>query len=82
MKKRKSNNKYIIELHNDEFNTFDYVIQTLREICGHNYFQATQCAHIVHNNGKCVVFEDKKELVIQIYNEMRDSGLTVKIKDD
>ena len=81
MRKKRSRNKYIVELHNDDFNTFEHVIQTLREVCGHNYFQATQCAHIVHNNGMCVVFEDKQELCIQIYNDLRDLGLTVKIKD-
>jgi ATP-dependent Clp protease adaptor protein ClpS len=40
-------------LHNDDVNTFDFVIETLIDVCGHNPLQAEQCAHIVHNNGKC-----------------------------
>lgn len=42
-------------LHNDDVNTFDFVIETLIDVCSHNPLQAEQCAHIVHNNGKCGV---------------------------
>jgi ATP-dependent Clp protease adaptor protein ClpS len=42
-------------LYNDDVNTFDHVIETLIDVCKHDYIQATQCAHIVHYNGKCVV---------------------------
>jgi ATP-dependent Clp protease adaptor protein ClpS len=42
-------------LHNDDVNTFDFVIETLVDVCSHNPLQAEQCAHIVHNNGKCGV---------------------------
>jgi len=44
-----------IVLYNDDVNTFDFVIETLVEICDHNPLQAEQCAFIVHNNGKCAV---------------------------
>ena len=33
---------------NDEVNTFEWVIETLVEICGHSYEQAEQCAYIIH----------------------------------
>ena len=42
-------------LHNDDFNTFDFVIQSLIEVCKHEPEQAEQCAFIVHFNGKCTV---------------------------
>ena len=42
-------------LHNDEVNTFDYVMETLVEVCGHSMTQAEQCATITHYKGKCVV---------------------------
>ncbi len=42
-------------LHNDDFNTFDFVIQSLIEICKHEPEQAEQCAFIVHYKGKCTV---------------------------
>ncbi|MGB3005683.1 MAG: ATP-dependent Clp protease adaptor ClpS [Chitinophagaceae bacterium] len=40
---------------NDEVNTFDWVIETLMEICGHAQEQAEQCAYIIHFHGKYAV---------------------------
>ncbi len=37
---------------NDEVNTFDWVIESLVKVCGHNEHQAEQCALIIHNAGK------------------------------
>jgi len=42
-------------LYNDDVNTFDFVIETLVDVCNHEYLQAVQCTHIIHNNGKCGV---------------------------
>jgi len=57
-------------LHNDDVNTFDFVIDTLVEICGHNPLQAEQCAFIVHNKGKCPVkkgsYDDLKPLCLAL----------------
>jgi ATP-dependent Clp protease adaptor protein ClpS len=43
---------YTLIVWNDEVNTFDWVIQTLIEICGHTEEQAEQCALIIHTKGK------------------------------
>lgn len=40
---------------NDEVNTFEWVIETLMEICKHTYEQAEQCAYIIHFKGKYAV---------------------------
>ena len=40
---------------NDEVNTFEIVIDTLMEICGHSHEQAEQCAYIIHFQGKYAV---------------------------
>jgi ATP-dependent Clp protease adaptor protein ClpS len=40
---------------NDEVNSFDWVIETLIEICGHSQEQAEQCAMIIHHKGKYAV---------------------------
>jgi len=40
---------------NDNVNTFDWVIASLVDICGHELLQAEQCALIIHHNGKCGV---------------------------
>jgi len=47
--------KNFLVLHNDDIHTFDYVIEALIDICGHNYEQATQCTFLVHYKGKCDV---------------------------
>ena len=40
---------------NDEVNTFDWVIDTLMDICGHERVQAEQCAMLIHTKGKYAV---------------------------
>ena len=49
-----SNDNFLI-LHNDDVHSFDYVINALMEICGHDYEQATQCTIVAHYKGKCDV---------------------------
>ncbi len=40
---------------NDDVNTFEWVIETLIEVCQHTAEQAEQCAYIIHFNGKYAV---------------------------
>jgi len=40
---------------NDEVNTFDWVIETLMDICGHSFEQAEQCSVFIHYKGKYAV---------------------------
>lgn len=40
---------------NDEVNTFEWVIQTLVDICDHSEEQAEQCAMLIHTKGKYAV---------------------------
>ena len=44
-----------IVLHNDDVNTFDFVINSLIEVCEHTMEQAEQCTTLVHYKGKCTV---------------------------
>ncbi len=46
--------KFLV-LHNDDYHTFDYVINALIEICNHDLTQAEQCTLLVHYKGKCDV---------------------------
>jgi ATP-dependent Clp protease adaptor protein ClpS len=43
---------YCLIVWNDEVNTFEWVIETLIEICGHHQEQAEQCAMLIHTKGK------------------------------
>lgn len=44
-----------IIVHNDNVNTFDWVIKSLVEVCRHSLEQAEQCALFVHFKGKYAV---------------------------
>ena len=68
-------------VHNDEVNTFEWVIESLVEICSHSYQQAEQCAMIIHNKGKSVVKSgDLEDLRIMKYR-LTDRGLSVTIEE-
>jgi len=66
-------------LFNDDFNTFDFVIDTLIDVCGHDPVQAEQCALIAHYNGKCGIKTGSFEVLKPIYDEMTNRDLTVSI---
>ena len=42
-------------VYNDDFNTFEHVINTLIKVCKHEVQQAEQCTYIIHYRGKCAV---------------------------
>ena len=66
---------------NDEVNTFEWVIETLIEVCGHKQEQAEQCAYIIHFQGKYAVkegsYDDLKPLCDAITE--RGIGATVEV---
>lgn len=51
----KDANERLLVLHNDDYHTFDYVINALIEICDHDLIQAEQCTMLIHYKGKCDV---------------------------
>lgn len=68
-------------LYNDDFNTFDWVIECLVKVCKHDAVQAEQCAHLVHFKGKCVVKNGTYKKLKPMYESLLEKGLTVKIED-
>ena len=48
-------NQHEIVLYNDDVNTFDFVINSLIQVCDHTTEQAEQCTYLVHFKGKCTV---------------------------
>jgi ATP-dependent Clp protease adaptor protein ClpS len=67
-------------LHNDDVNTFDHVIESLVEICGHDEIQAEQCAWIVHYNGKCSVKRGTFDNLEPRCTALLDRGLSATIQ--
>jgi ATP-dependent Clp protease adaptor protein ClpS len=48
-------NEHQIVLFNDDIHSFDYVIDSLIDVCEHTIEQAEQCTYLVHFKGKCTV---------------------------
>ena len=67
-------------LHNDDIHSFDFVIETLIEVCEHEPLQAEQCAFIAHHNGKCPVKSGQISELKPMFDEMTRRGLTVRIE--
>ncbi len=40
---------------NDDVNSFDHVIKSLVDVCGHDEIQAEQCAVLTHIKGGCII---------------------------
>jgi len=69
-------------LGNDDYNTFDWVITCLIKICGHEYEQANQCAHIVYFKGECdVKYGDYEKLSI-MKEKLQNAGLCVTLEEN
>lgn len=67
-------------LYNDDHNTFDFVIDTLIEVCNHNVITAEQITMVVHYKGKCTVKNGDIEELEPLGQEMTNRGLTISIK--
>ena len=69
-----------IVLYNDDVNTFDHVINQLTIYCEHSMIQAEQCAHIVHNNGKCQIKRGEFDTLKPICETLLEKGLSAVIE--
>ena len=72
-------NQNVIVLYNDDVNTFDHVIDTLVDVCGHDPIQAEQCAFIVHYKGKCDVKTGSFKELIPMCTGLLEAGLSAEI---
>ena len=65
---------------NDEVNSFDWVIQTLIEICHHSTEQAEQCAMIIHTQGKYAVKQGSYDDLKPMCDAITDRGIGATIE--
>jgi len=70
----------LLIVHNDEVNTFEWVIETLVQVCKHSWEQAEQCAYIIHSKGKYVVKHDNFEKLKPMKDEITDRGIAATIE--
>ncbi len=64
---------------NDEVNTFDHVINTLIDVCGHTPEQAEQCTLLIHYKGKCSVKNGSWEELVPMRNEICRRGISAEV---
>ena len=79
-KEEKTTSPSELVLHNDDFNTFEFVIKMLIEVCKHEPEQAEQCTLIVHYKGKCTVKTGPHDEIEPMYKKLLESGLTATIE--
>ena len=83
IKKRKPRRKRMnLYLLNDDKNSFDYVIESLKTylpMC--NVLRAEQIAMIVHNTGECSVYSGFAPEIYLIFTAFIKAGLKVQIRE-
>lgn len=69
----------ILVLINDDYNTFEHVIDCLMSLCDHTAIQAEQCALLTHYKGSCEVLTGISSDLELIKEDLILYGLDVKI---
>jgi ATP-dependent Clp protease adaptor protein ClpS len=67
-------------VYNDSHNTFDWVIKTFIEVLNHNFYQAEQCAMLIHSNGKCTVKNGDYDVLKPLKEQIIERGLKSEIE--
>jgi ATP-dependent Clp protease adaptor protein ClpS len=60
--RRKVQPPYVVIVENDDFHTFDYVIEVLQKVCGHNEQEAGRLALEIHETGRAAVWQGVREV--------------------
>ncbi|MBO9572025.1 MAG: ATP-dependent Clp protease adaptor ClpS [Chitinophagaceae bacterium] len=71
---------YSLIVWNDEVNTFEWVIETLVEVCGHSAEQAEQCAYLIHYKGKYAVKDGDYDELKPYCDAITDRGIGATIE--
>lgn len=71
--------KHSLIIFNDDVNSFDFVIESLVELCSHDWIQAEQCTTIIHYKGKCDVKSGEYDLLEPICSAFLERGITAEI---
>ena len=65
---------------NDEVNTFEWVIETLIEVCHQSAEQAEQCAMLIHTQGKYAVKRGSYEELKPMCDAITERGIGATIE--
>ena len=72
---------YSLIVWNDEVNTFEWVIDTLIDVCGHTEEQAEQCAMLIHTKGKYAVKHGDYDTLKPMCNTITDRGISATLDE-
>ena len=64
---------------NDDYNTFDHVVDCLMSLCDHEPIQAEQCALLTHYKGSCEVLIGEYTDLELVKDDLALYGLNVEI---
>ena len=67
-------------VYNDDFNTFEHVIQVLMSVCSHSPEQAEQCTLLIHHKGKCTVKIGSFSELKPMRQGLCDKGISAEIE--
>ncbi len=67
-------------VYNDDFNTFDWVIQCFMEVCNHTFEQSEQLSLFVHYKGKAIVKTGDVEKLKPMKEALVERGLSAVIE--
>ncbi len=72
--------EHVLCLHNDNENSFDYVVDSLMEVCAHTSDQAEQCAYITHYKGKSEIKVGAKADLLFMQIQLEEKGMKISIE--
>ncbi len=67
-------------VHNDDVNTFDWVIEALMDICEHTLEQAEQCSILIHYKGRASVKNGSLNELKPLKQALLDRTISVTIE--
>ncbi len=72
---------YSLIVWNDEVNSFDWVIETLIDVCSHTMEQAEQCALLIHTKGKYAVKQGDFDKLKKLCEAITDRGINATVEE-
>lgn len=70
-----------IIVYNDDYNTFEWVIECFMQVLNHASEQAEQLALIIHNKGKATVKSGPKSELLPLCQALLDRGLSAEVEE-
>lgn len=74
-----SGNESFLVLYNDDYHTFNYVIDALMEVCNMERVQAIQCTYLVHYKQKCEIKKGSRKDLLPMRRALSKKDLKAAI---